>query len=1191
MLLTSRAIYSLCSTLELRGRLGGGLPQAVESPMGGLFTPSMVTNLINSLISYVKEDQPKRKHGLEAELIRLEEVLPRVGALQLDAIDNDPFTEERIGKFKEAIYKADDLMDELDYHRLVKEIKGKKSTVSHVLSGFIITLQRAVHLDPTLERLKEVVKGLDKAVAEIGMSVRSVATLNREQFFYRRPTSFYLYDEMIGRDDEKHKIINKLLNFSSAFVTRNFSILPIVGVGGIGKTTLAQSVYNDERIENHFDQRMWVCVSNTFNVLTITRRILLILGFENIETANLIILQDQLFKRLRSKKVLLVLDDVWNENDMEGWEQLLKPFNSVEAGSMILLTTRSERVAKMVPGATMNPIFLKGLSDADYWELFKICAFEDRNYLPQLGLEDIGRKIVEKLKGSPLAARTVGAILRRTLDHGHWKKVLNSGIWDLEQGEYDIMPGLRLSYMYLPSHLKSCFKFCSIFPQDYEFDREQLIYMWIALGLVQTPIHGNKQLEDIGDEYFDDLVVKSFFDCKTRGLRTHYVMHDLLHELAQYVSRHECFRIEINSGHVHIPLSVIHLSINCDFTPHIPEITKLKNLRTLLFLKSSNPSCYISDVLKLRGLTSLRILRVYNVNITSDCISSLKHLRYLSIFDVLQVPKAVNKLYHLQCLYHKPSQGSSNSPNLINDLVNLRRLFTPNSLSGDVSGIGRLTSLQVLEKFEIEEEDGRKISELKNLRELRELGIHKLQNASSVEEVVEAKLNDKVHLQKLTLEWAYIRTDRLPEHDEQVLDALQPYCNLRNLKINNYMGRFSPHWMTPQSLSKLVSINLSNCKRWQGLLPLGQLSQLESLHLSAMNSVKRIGSALDGEYKVGIFPSLKELHINSMPALEEFYGEARTGQWLPHLINLSVYGCPKLRAFPNLPYGLRELNIDSVNWTALPQLWDRGSWSINISASLPSASSSSPPLSWSSLFSLKISSCPFIESLAEGLLQNPELFISLEELSISNCIKLRCLPLGVRKFISLNNLTMKCCPKLQGPGKASSSSSSSFSSSSLILDKLVIDDLSLLHTMPLEGISAHKVSLGPCKDEVQSSTLAEWVLKNPTSLQMLEMTSVSSEQFPLVDLRSLSRLRHLNVGMCKDLQSLPELPSSLTVLSLSNCPPVLEERCLRDSGEDWPKIQHIPDIKIGNYTREQLETTTPAGHRSRMRELEEVSSK
>ncbi|XP_072963751.1 putative disease resistance protein RGA1 [Typha angustifolia] len=789
--LVARASYIGLGEQPSRKKERRASTMPVGSIIVGAIASGIARNVITSLISYAK-DQFKQQRGLQAERQRLEKALPLIQAL-LEAVDGghvlkekNPALEEWMWQFRDAVEEAEDFIDEVEYYRLEEEIKGERSKVSRAAPRLKTIFRRAAYQDPTLERLKDVVKSLDSVVAGMGDFINLVDKLKHNQALIppNRDTSSLLpvLHKVVGRDDEKNKIINKLLSFDSASVRRNFSILPIVGVGGIGKTTLAQFVYNDEKIEKHFSQRIWVCVSNSFNVLSLTKKIHGLVVDKEHTVDNFDQLQREISESLKSKNVLLVLDDVWNDDDRESWDKLLAPFSSVECRSMILLTTRMEKVAKIMT-STMEPIFLRGLSDEDYWDFFKDCAFGEEDPKNYNKLQDIGKKIVEKLKRSPLAAKTVGGILRNNLDDEHWEDILNSKIWELEQSQNDIMPALRLSYQHLSSHLKPCFRFCSIFHQDYEFDKEQIIYMWMAVGLVQKPMKGNRRPEDIGHEYFDDLVKKSFFDCKTDFAEECYVMHDLLHELAEFVSQGECFRIDESFGPKSIPTSIRHLSISNYVALPIPEIIKLKNLRTLLINSDSSED----DILKvLKGLKSLCILVVGNFNIIDDCISSLIHLRYLANRGISHVPKSVNKLYHLRFLYYHDRylrDFSDFSADSIDNLINLRILSTPNTRRGKTFGIGRLTSLQILEKF-IVAVNGNNFLELKNLRELHELDIEGLKNVSRVEDIFEANLKEKEHIQKLTLDWTgrYEDCSRSPDVDEEILDALEPHSNLKKLR-------------------------------------------------------------------------------------------------------------------------------------------------------------------------------------------------------------------------------------------------------------------------------------------------------------------------------------------------------------------------------------------------------------------------
>ena len=179
------------------------------------------------------------------------------------------------------------------------------------------------------------------------------------------------------------------------------------------------------------------------------------------ETTNLDQLQKSIAHHLKSKRFLIVLDDIWKCDSQDQWKTLLAPFTKGETkGSMLLVTTRFPKVADMVK--TLDPLELRGLESNDFFTFFEACIFGDHkpeDYEYQLA--GIGGKIANKLKGSPLAAKTVGRLLSKEFSREHWMGVLENNKWQNQQNNDDIMPSLRISYDYLPFHLKKCFH---IFP-------------------------------------------------------------------------------------------------------------------------------------------------------------------------------------------------------------------------------------------------------------------------------------------------------------------------------------------------------------------------------------------------------------------------------------------------------------------------------------------------------------------------------------------------------------------------------------------------------------------------------------------------------------------------------------------------------------------------------------------------------
>ncbi|XP_028099955.1 putative disease resistance RPP13-like protein 1 isoform X2 [Camellia sinensis] len=449
-------------------------------------------------------------------------------------------------------YDLDDILDEFATEALgceLKSVSQEASTKKRKLLAMISTWGKG--LNPTT-LFSDFTRSSTSKVDEITSRLQSIfergSRLGLQKIFagesakaWHRPasTSLVIHEHCIyGRDKEKKDIIDFLLGDESN--DSKVGVLPIVGMGGLGKTTLAQMVYNDEVVVNHFDLQAWVCVSDEFDTMRISKVILESITSKACEFQDLNQVQVQLKQNLIGKKILIVLDDVWDTKNRD-WNILKGPFNNGVSGSKIIVTTRDRDVASIM-GTVQNHL-LQYLSDDDCWSVFEQHAFGKRSMNANPELVFIGKKIVGKCKGLPLAASTLGGLLKCKETDNDWENVLNSKIWDLTEKDNEIPPALRLSYHHLPSHLKRCFAYCSILPKDYEFEEEELIFLWMAEGLLQQQ-NGNKQMEDLGVEYFRELQSRSFFQPSSGGESLKFVMHDLINDLAQSVAGYTCFRLE-----------------------------------------------------------------------------------------------------------------------------------------------------------------------------------------------------------------------------------------------------------------------------------------------------------------------------------------------------------------------------------------------------------------------------------------------------------------------------------------------------------------------------------------------------------------------------------------------------------------------------------------------------------------------
>ncbi|KAJ6819217.1 putative disease resistance protein RGA1 [Iris pallida] len=502
------------------------------------------------LLSDVREDL----ESLKSTLLTVQDVLEDA---ETRSIRDKPL-QSWLRKLKDAAFDADDVLDDFRTEAAPRRRRNARRSFFSAPNPFSFRVKAA-------HKIREIRERLDSIAAE-----RTKFHLRESCSFkdQRQTSSFVNELEVYGRDEDKERVVNFLIGTDD---DRELSILPVVGLGGLGKTTLAQLAYNDERVKDHFELRIWVCVSEDFDVRRIAKAILECINWNECDLSDaeglqfvsgVEPMQHLLRKKLGGRRFLLVLDDVWNEKE-EKWEGLKELLGGGVQGSKVIVTTRSERVASIMgTTASHHP---KGLSEECCWNLFKQRAFGRGRGEETARLVAIGKEIVKKCGGLPLAAKALGSMMGFRRGEGEWAAIRDSKIWELPEDEIGIIPALRLSYDHLPSHLKRCFAYCSLFPKDSEIDREKLIQLWVAEGFV-LPSNGTIHAEDIGNEYFNNLLWRSFFQDVRRNDYVNKVtckMHDLMHDLAESVAGDECLTIE-NGEETIIPYGCRYLSLICD---------------------------------------------------------------------------------------------------------------------------------------------------------------------------------------------------------------------------------------------------------------------------------------------------------------------------------------------------------------------------------------------------------------------------------------------------------------------------------------------------------------------------------------------------------------------------------------------------------------------------------------------------
>jgi Leucine-rich repeat (LRR) protein len=1012
-----------------------------------------------------------------------------------------------LDELKDAVYDAEHVLDEIATEALQRKLDVEFQTTARKVRKSISTFlgHFVKEIEPKIKELLDKLEYLASQKDVLGLKQGVGGESSK-----RLPTTSLVEESGIfGRDDDKEKIISLFIP-KNATGNENLCVIPIVGMGGIGKTTLAQLVYKDNRVKEHFDLQAWVCVSDEFDVFKVTKTVLEAVTLSTCDMNDLNMLQVTLQEKLMGKKFLLVLDDVWNENYAD-WEVLSNPFKSGAQGSTVIVTTRNDSVASTMRAVPTNR--LKPLLEEDCWSLFAKHAFHDGNFDARSQLEVIGRQIVRKCEGLPLAAKAIGSLLRSKLGVDEWEKILKSELWDSPIDKTNILPALRLSYKYLPSHLKQCFAYYSIFPRDYVFKKDEIVLLWMAEGFLEEI--KNKRMEEVGEDYFLALASRSLLE-QSSGNKLGFVMHDLVNDMAKFVSGQFTFRVEVDHSH-EVVSKTRHCSYvrntfnNCKKFESLYEATRLQTFLPLEFSPNHN-HFFLSkrvtlDLLpKLRCLRVLSLSRYQNMIELSESIGKIKHLRYLnlSFTKIKRLPDSICKLCNLQTLNLSHCKKLAALPRDMRKLINLRHLdISRTAIKEMPTQLGRLKCLQTLTKFIVSKHSGASIEELGNFANLRgELSILELQNIVSPMDALKACLKDRKYLDKLVLEWNALDAN-ISECQISIIDNLRPHSNLKSLTINNYGGESLPDWVGHHSFSNIVSLRVENCKHCHNLPSLGRLPCLQDLSVLGFERVVKVDSGFYGSDSSSVKPfrALKILRFGRMFNLEEWssFGAENEDGAFPQLEELYIDNCPKLKG--GLPVHLPSLAKFEIHEC------------LQLVASLPRA-----PV----VRELQLRDCN------EVLLK--ELPTQLRKLVIGGFDALESFPKGMVAYNNcLQELEISKCMKLELPTH----------SHFLSLETLQLDGCDSLKSFPLDLFpKLYHIKIWNCKN-LKSFTVSEQHGRDLVTLRIAIFNCPNFVSFPKGGIRAPD-LSSFTVSRCESLRSLPEkmhvLLPSLDLFQIVDCP-------------------------------------------------------
>lgn len=867
---------------------------------------SAVTFLLDNLTPLLQEEA-QLLCGVRAQVRYIFDELAYIKAfLRVADVkeETDPYLKVWVELVRDVAYDMEDVLDEFKLRLTHFHGRGLSSSFLK-LCYFLKNLKARHRIASDIQEIKIRVKRIQKGRSRynmVGTESNSVGLVNRRLAMYQGDARLLEEADLVGIGEPKKQLIEWLMKNDSGR-----QVVSVAGMGGLGKTTLVNQVYDDPKVKKLFKVHAWITVTRSFKmedlledmvqqIFTVIRKPVP----QEVSKMDSNRLREKIKDLLRQSRYLIVLDDVW---DVEVWGAINLALPSNRYGSRIMVTTRNAEVASSTCVESHDFVYnLEPLPAEDSWELLCKKTFQGNPCPPSL--EEICRCILERCGGLPLAIVAISAVLatkdKASVDE--WAMLCKTIGPEIEGNvKLDNMKRvLSLSFNDLPYYLKSCFLYLCMFPDFRKIENMRLIRLWIAEGFVIEK--EGKTPEEVAEGYLKELLDRSLIqaaritnDGRIKSCR----IHDLFRDIVIQKLRDQNFGAIVKEQGVTLPDKVRRLSVVK--TLKNVENTTLSRLRSLLIFHAEESFTeFPISTLFPRGLKLLKVLDLKGsplVNFPSD-ICKLFYLRYLNLRNtkVNQIPPSIKKLQNLETLNLKNSYVTE----LPAEILNLKRLrhllvyryeiesyahFDSKIGVKAPDGIGVLQSLQKLCFIEANQENSTILTELGNLIQLRRLGIIKLKENGG--------LDLSSSIQKLT----NLRSLNITSEEKSTMIDLHHISSPPQFLQRLYLtGRLEnlPHWIT--CLQNLVKLSL----KWSRLKedPLVHLQHLPNLvHLEFLQVYE--GESL--HFKEG-FPSLKFLGLDKLDALQWLTIEDGA---MPLLEKLIIQRCKLLK---KVPTGVEYLN-------------------------------------------------------------------------------------------------------------------------------------------------------------------------------------------------------------------------------------------------------------------------------------------